>query len=61
MKITAKMIIAFAVIICAAAAVFAGYNHVKNIKVILPENFTLTAHTGREGTADNSICEIKQI
>lgn len=36
------------------------YNEVKNRKVILPEGFTLTAHTGCEGTADNSLEAIRK-
>ncbi|MBR3816572.1 MAG: glycerophosphodiester phosphodiesterase [Clostridia bacterium] len=37
-----------------------SYNKLKNEKVILPEGFTLTAHTGCEGTADNSLEAIKK-
>ena len=36
------------------------YEREKNKKVTLPESFTLTAHTGCEGTADNSLEAIKK-
>ena len=36
------------------------YEREKNKKVVLPEGFTLTAHTGCEGTADNSLEAIQK-
>ena len=37
-----------------------AYTKAKNKKVTLPEGFTLTAHTGCEGTADNSLEAIQK-
>ena len=61
MKKGTKIIIASALVIgTAAAAFFGGYTYVKNRKVQLPEGFTVTAHTGCEGTEDNSLEAIKK-
>ena len=57
MKKRTKIILASAVAIGTAAAVaaFVSYNKMKNEKVVLPRGFTVTAHTGCEGTEDNSL------
>lgn len=35
-------------------------SHIRNKPVVIPENFTITAHTGCEGTADNSLEAIQK-
>lgn len=57
MKKSAKIIIcALTLTIATSAAVSAGYiKKVKSTPAIIPEHFTVTAHTGCEGTDDNSI------
>ena len=61
MKKYAKIILGTATVAVAGLALTAGYiAYVKNKDVILPQNFTVTAHTGCEGTADNSIEAIER-
>lgn len=57
MKKKTKIIIgALTVTVVAAAAITAGYiSNVKSKKAVMPESFTITAHTGCEGAKDNSI------
>ena len=56
MKKCTKIILGTAIVAITGLAVTAGYiNYVKNKNINLPENFTVTAHTGCEGTADNSL------
>lgn len=57
MKKSAKVIICtLALTIAASAAISAGYIvHVKKSQALIPEGFTVTAHTGCEGTDDNSL------
>lgn len=42
-----------------SAALLAGYTVLKNRNVALPQNFTITAHTGCEGAEDNSLEAIR--
>lgn len=56
MKKCKKIIMGTAVIAVTGLAVTAGYiSYKKNKDAVLPEGFTVTAHTGCEGTADNSL------
>lgn len=57
MKTKMKVFLAVsAVAVVSSAAIIAGeYNKMKKEKIVLPEKFTLTAHTGCEGTVDNSL------
>ena len=56
MKKCTKIILGAAVVAATGLAVTAGYiAYIKNKDVVLPEGFTLTAHTGCESTADNSL------
>ena len=57
MKTKMKVFLAAsAVAVVSSAAIIAGeYNKKKKEKIVLPEKFTLTAHTGCEGTVDNSL------
>ncbi len=60
MKKTTKIIIGATAIVAAGLAVAAGYiSAVKNLEAVLPEGFTVTAHTGCEGTRDNSLESIE--
>ena len=61
MKNKTKIVVAlaFAAVIGVSAEGAVKYSQAKNFKVNLPENFTLTAHTGCEGTEDNSLEAIK--
>ena len=61
MKKCTKLIVASAVLVGAAAAVaLISYNNLKNQSVTLPRGFTVTAHTGCEGTEDNSLEAIRK-
>ena len=61
MKKCTKMILGTAIVATAGLAVTAGYiTYIKNKDVKLPEGFTVTAHTGCEGTADNSLEAIEK-
>ena len=56
MKKCTKIILGATVVAATGLAVTAGYiAYIKNKDVVLPEGFTLTAHTGCESTADNSL------
>lgn len=56
MKKSTKLIIDIAVVALAGAGIAAEYiAEIKSRPVNLPEGFTLTAHTGCEGTRDNSL------
>ncbi|MBQ7295334.1 MAG: glycerophosphodiester phosphodiesterase [Clostridia bacterium] len=56
MKTGAKIIIGVTAAAIAGAAITAGYIcKVKSLKAVIPERFTVTAHTGCEGTADNTL------
>lgn len=60
MKKKTKIILAVAATaVIGSAALIAGYTVLKHKNVSLPENFTLTAHTGCENTADNSLEAIR--
>ncbi len=60
MKKYTKIIIGVAAVVAAGLAATAGYiSAVKNLEAVLPEGFTVTAHTGCEGTRDNSLEAIK--
>ncbi|MGN1161606.1 MAG: hypothetical protein ACI4SX_05085, partial [Candidatus Fimenecus sp.] len=63
-----RVIITAAAVIAASAVIgvgsyFAVYavkmNSYKNTKFTLPDDFTVTAHTGCEGTKENSLESIK--
>ncbi len=62
MKKAAKIIAGTAVIIAlAGAAGTVGYiAKTKKLRPVIPEGFTVTAHTGCEGTRDNSLEAIKK-
>lgn len=61
MKKATKIIFASSAAIISAAAVLTGkYAAMKKRKITLAEGFTLTAHTGCEGTKDNSLEAIKK-
>ncbi|MBO5936438.1 MAG: glycerophosphodiester phosphodiesterase [Clostridia bacterium] len=56
MKKCTKIILGTAFAAATCLAVTAGYiAYIKNKDAVLPEGFTVTAHTGCEGTADNSL------
>ncbi len=56
MKKVTKLIIGLTVVAVASAGFAAGYiSAVKNREAVLTEGFTVTAHTGCEGTQDNSL------
>lgn len=61
MKKNAKIIVAaLSATVIVSAAAFAGYYiHTVNKDVSLPEKFTITAHTGCEGSEDNSLEAIR--
>ncbi len=61
MKSKTKILFALALtaVISVSAIGAVKYSQAKNFKVNLPENFTLTAHTGCEDTEDNSLEAIK--
>lgn len=61
MKTYAKIILGAAVVATTGLALTAGYiTYIKNKDVNFPANFTVTAHTGCEGTADNSLEAIER-
>lgn len=61
MKKCTKLIVASAVLVGTAATVaLIGYNNLRSQSVTLPRGFTVTAHTGCEGTADNSLEAIRK-
>ena len=60
MKSRVKAIISSVVsALCAVAFACVSYGNVKNAVAVLPEKFTLTAHTGCEKTPDNSLEAIR--
>ena len=61
MKKSAKIITGLTVVAICSAGIAAGYiAHLKNKPAIIPEGFTVTAHTGCEGTRDNSLEAIEK-
>ncbi len=56
----AKIIIALLTSVVIVALIFSGYNYIKIKHVVLPEGFTVTAHTGCEETEDNSLDSIRK-
>lgn len=61
MKKSIKFIVGIAVIALAGTGISAAYaNNLKNRPAVIPEGFTLTAHTGCEGTLDNSLEAIEK-
>lgn len=61
MKKCTKIIIGTAVVATVGFAAAAGYTaYIKHKVANLPGNFTVTAHTGCEGTADNSLEAIEK-
>ena len=61
MKKCTKIIIGAAIVAATGLAVTSGYiNYVKNKDAVLPQGFTVTAHTGCEGTKDNSLEAIEK-
>ena len=56
----AKIIIALLMSVAIVALLFSGYNYIKIKHVVLPEGFTVTAHTGCEETEDNSLATIRK-
>ncbi len=60
MKKSTKIIIGIGAVVAAGIVASAGYTiAAKNLEAVLPEGFTVTAHTGCEGTRDNSLEAIK--
>ena len=61
MKKCTKIILGTAIVAAAGLVVTAGYiSYIKKQPVNLPADFTITAHTGCEGTADNSLEAIEK-
>ena len=60
MKKSIKIIITLITVSAVAVAGFFGFTYLKIKKADLPEGFTLTAHTGCEETADNSLESIRK-
>ena len=61
MRKCTKIILGTAIVAATGLAVAAGYiNYVKAKDAVMPQGFTVTAHTGCEGTADNSLEAIKK-
>lgn len=58
-KVT-KIIIALLTSLVIVALIFSGYNYLKIKHVVLPDSFTVTAHTGCEETEDNSLDSIRK-
>ena len=55
----AQIIIALISLGVIVALIFSGYNYLKIKYAVLPEGFTVTAHTGCEETEDNSLDSIR--
>lgn len=55
-----KIIIALLTSVVIVALIFSGYNYIKIKHVVLPDGFTVTAHTGCEETEDNSLDSIRK-
>lgn len=65
MKKTSKIIISLTVAAIAGAGIAAGViahhnNKIKSSPAVIPEGFTVTAHTGCEGTRENSLEAIEK-
>ena len=61
MKKCTKIILGTAIVAATGLAVAAGYiTYVKSKDAVIPQGFTVTAHTGCEDTADNSLEAIKK-
>ena len=61
MKKCTKIILGTAIVAATGLAVAAGYiTYVKSKDAVTPQGFTVTAHTGCEDTADNSLEAIKK-
>ena len=61
MKKCTKIILGTATVAAVGIAISAGYiNYVRSKDAVLPEGFTVTAHTGCEDTADNSLEAIQK-
>ena len=56
----ARIIIALLMLLVIVALIFSGYNYIKIKYVVLPDGFTVTAHTGCEETEDNSLDSIRK-
>ena len=61
MKKSTKIILGAVVVAAAGIACSAGYiKYIKSKDAVMPEGFTVTAHTGCEDTADNSLEAIEK-
>ena len=58
-KIT-KIIITLLTSVVVVALIFSSYNYIKIKYAVLPDGFTVTAHTGCEETEDNSLDSIRK-
>ena len=56
----ARVIISLLTPAVIVALIFSGYNYIKIKHVVLPDGFTVTAHTGCEETVDNSLDSIRK-
>ena len=56
----AKIIISLLTSIVIVTLIFSGYNYIKIKNAVLPNGFTITAHTGCEKTEDNSLDSIRK-
>ena len=56
----ARIIIALLMLLVIVALIFSGYHYIKIRYVVLPDDFTVTAHTGCEETEDNSLDSIRK-
>ena len=56
----AKIIISLLTSVVIVALIFSGYNYLKIKYAVLPDGFTVTAHTGCEDTEDNSLDSIRK-
>lgn len=54
-----KVILAVSAAVIGSAAILGSYTYLKYKSVTLPEEFTITAHTGCENSADNSLEAIR--
>ena len=57
---TSKIIIALLTSVVIVALIFSGCNYIKIKHTVLPDGFTVTAHTGCEETEDNSLDSIRK-
>lgn len=56
----ARIIIALLMLLVIVALIFSGYHYIKIKYAVLPDGFTVTAHTGCEETEDNSLDSIRK-